>query len=248
METKKRRIRRTNAEVESAIANAMDKLVKEHGLLKVTANMVIAEAKIESPVFYNRYDTIDDLIYERLSETDFWIKDTLSFREIEKIGPEEYYVQTLLKLLETLRNSKTAREVLIWELMSESEAAYKIARLKEMENEALLVYYSKLYEKKSINIRAMTSLLISSIYYLLIHKDKSTFCGLDINKKDGREAIENLIRNIVKGLFSDLEQSFIDSRTINAAKRMAEKGIDIKTISDVLEIEEDDLVYVLNKK
>ena len=248
METKKRRIRRTNAEVESAIANAMDKLVKEHGLLKVTANMVIEEAKIESPVFYNRYDTIDDLIYERLSETDFWIKDTLPFREIEKIGPEEYYVQTLLKLMETLRNSKTAREVLIWELMSESEAAYKIARLKEMENEALLVYYSKLYEKKSINIRAMTSLLISGIYYLLIHKDKSTFCGLDINKKDGREAIENLIRNIVKGLFSDLEQTFIDSRTINAAKRMAEKGIDIKTISDVLEIDEDDLVYVLNKK
>lgn len=246
METKKKRIRRTNAEVEGAISAAMDKFVKEYGLLRITANMVMDEAKIESPVFYNRYDSIDDLIYEYISERDFWIKGTLPFKDIEKIGPEEYYIQTLLKLLETLQNSKSARDVLIWELMSESEASCKTARLKEMENEALLVYYSRLFREKKTNIRAVTAMLIAGIYYLSIHKDKSTFCGLDINRKEDRNTVENLIRNIVKGLFADIDHDYIDSRTIDTARKMAEKGIDMKTISDILEIEENDLRYILN--
>lgn len=248
METKKKRIRRTNAEVESAITAAMDKLVKKHGLLKITANMVMEEAKIESPVFYNRYGSIDDLIYEYISENDFWIKGTLPFKDIEKIGPEDYYVQTLLKLSETLQNSNVARDVLIWELMSDSEASCKIARLKEMENEALLVYYSRLFRNKRINIRAITAMFIAGIYYLTIHKDKSTFCGLDINRKEDKETFENLIRNMVKGLFSDIDHGFIDSRTIDTAKKMAEKGIDIKTISDILDIEENDVEYILNRE
>lgn len=224
----------------------MDKLVKKHGLLKITANMVMEEAKIESPVFYNRYGSIDDLIYEYISENDFWIKGTLPFKDIEKIGPEDYYVQTLLKLSETLQNSNVARDVLIWELMSGSEASCKIARLKEMENEALLVYYSRLFRNKRINIRAITAMFIAGIYYLTIHKDKSTFCGLDINRKEDKETFENLIRNMVKGLFSDIDHGFIDSRTIDTAKKMAEKGIDIKTISDILDIEENDVEYILN--
>lgn len=248
MEIKKKRIRRTNAEVESAITAAMDKLVKKHGLLKITANMVMEEAKIESPVFYNRYGSIDDLIYEYISENDFWIKGTLPFKDIEKIGPEDYYVQTLLKLSETLQNSNVARDVLIWELMSDSEASCKIARLKEMENEALLVYYSRLFRNKRINIRAITAMFIAGIYYLTIHKDKSTFCGLDINRKEDKETFENLIRNMVKGLFSDIDHGFIDSRTIDTAKKMAEKGIDIKTISDILDIEENDVEYILNRE
>lgn len=248
METKKKRIRRTNAEVESAISAAMDKLVTKHGFLKITANMVMEEAKIESPVFYNRYGSIDDLIYEYISENDFWIKGTLPFKDIEKIGPEEYYIQTLLKLLKTLHDLKAAREVLIWELTSDSEATCKVAILKEMENEALLVYYSRLFKNKRINIRAITAMLIAGIYYLTIHKDKSTFCGLDINIKEDEEILENLIRNVVKGLFSDIDHGYIDSRTIDTAKKMAEKGIDIKTISDILDIEENDVEYILNTK
>lgn len=54
----------TNAEVENAISMAMDKLVEKHGLLNITANILMAEAGIESTVFFNRYGSIDDLIYE----------------------------------------------------------------------------------------------------------------------------------------------------------------------------------------
>ena len=132
--------------MENAISTAMDRLVEKHGILGITANMLMAEAGIESPVFYNRYGSIDDLIYEYVSEKDFWIAGKLPYKDIEKDGPEEYYVNTLLKLGDMLKESKFTRDTLIWELSSDSEAACKIAGLKEMENEALLVYYSKVFK------------------------------------------------------------------------------------------------------
>lgn len=247
MKSKQKRVRRTNAEVENAISSAMDRLVEKYGLLKITANMLMEEAAIESPVFFNRYDSIDDLIYEYISGKDFWIKETLPFKDIDKVGPEEYYIQTLLKLFETLKTSKAARDVLVWELMSESDASCKIARLKEMENESLLVYYSRMFQNSGINIRGITSLLIAGIYYLCLHKDKSTFCGLDINEKGDNEAFEKLIKDIVGAVFADVGHCYVDARTAETARRMAGKGIDVKTISEILDIKEEDVEYILSK-
>lgn len=215
------------------------------GLWKITANMLMEEAGIESPVFFNRYDSIDDLIYEYISEKDFWIKETLPFKDIEKVGSEEYYIRTLIKLFKTLKDSKLAREVLIWELMSDSEASCRIAGLKEMENESLLVYYSRIFKNSGINIRGITSLLIAGIYYLCIHKDKSTFCGLDINDKGDNDAFEKLLKDIVMVLFADIKHGYVDDRTAETARKMAGKGIDIKTISEILDIQEKDVEYIL---
>ena len=241
----KKRIRRTNAEVENAISAAMEKLVEKHGLLNVTANMLIAEAGIEMVVFTKRYGSIDDLIFEYVTNNDYWIAGRLPFKDISKLGPEEYYLQTLLRMAENLEKSMTARDELTWELRSTSEAAKNAAELKEMENEGLLSYYTKLFKDSGTDIRGMTALLIAGIYYMYLHKDKSTFCGIDLNTRNGRSGFVKLIRLIVGKLFAGIQDGYVDSRTIETARRMNEKGIDKKTISDILEISEDDLDSIL---
>ena len=248
METKKKRIRRTNAEVESAISTAMDRLVEKHGLLNITANMLMAEAGIESPVFFNRYGSIDDLIYEYICGKDFWIAGKLPYKDIESQGPEDYYINTLLGLADLLRESKFSRDALAWELSSESEAAARIAGLKEMENEALLLYYSKVFKDTGINIRGITAILISAIYYLYLHKNKSAFCGIDLNTKSGRDEPAGLLRTVVRRMFSGVDSGYADSRTVETARRMADKGMDIRTISEVLDLSEEELREVLAEK
>ncbi len=241
METKKKRIRRTNAEVEEAISMAMDRLVEKYGLLKITPNMVMSEAGIESPVFYNRYNSIDDLIYEYVREKDFWVSGTIPYKEIEKLGPEEYYIQTLLMLSDLFQDSKYARDVLIWELMSESDSTKKMAKLREMDNETLLVYYSKIFKGTDFNIRAFTALLISGIYYMHLHKDKSTFCGIDLNSKKDKDNFVKTLRKTVNRLFANIQNDSADNKTIEIAKKMSAKGIDTKTISEILDMEEEDI-------
>ena len=88
-------------------------------------------------------------------------------------------------------------------------------------------------------------MLIAGIYWLNLHKDKSTFCGIDLNTKADRDKLAKLLRTIVRNLFAGIESGYVDSRTVETARRMAEKGIDPKTISDVLDVSEDDLSDIL---
>ena len=90
-ESKKTRIRRTNEQVDKAISDALTTLAGQMPLARITVNQLIAEAGIEAAVFFKRYSSIDDLIYEyvrsgsaRPSRTGRWTRkaqrDTTSAR------------------------------------------------------------------------------------------------------------------------------------------------------------------------
>lgn len=117
-----------------------------------------------------------------------------------------------------------------------------------MENEALLLYYSKVFKDTDINIRGITAILISAISYLYLHKNKSAFCGIDLNTKSGRDELAGLLRTVVRRMFSGVDSGYADSRTVETARRMADKGMDIRTISEVLDLSEEDLREVLAEK
>ncbi len=67
-ESKKTRIRRTNEQVDKAISDALTTLSGQMPLARITVNQLIAEAGIEATVFFKRYSSIDDLIYEYIRE------------------------------------------------------------------------------------------------------------------------------------------------------------------------------------
>ena len=55
------RVRRTNAEIDNAVMTELEKLVIRNGFEKVLVTELMANAKLEPPVFYRRYGSIDSL-------------------------------------------------------------------------------------------------------------------------------------------------------------------------------------------
>ena len=180
-ESKKTRIRRTNEQVDKAISDALTTLAGQMPLARITVNQLIAEAGIEAAVFFKRYSSIDDLIYEYVRDHDFWLGETVSYRKMDKEGAERYYIRTLEDLCRHLDSNGPLRDSLLWELASDSEAVKKIADIRELENESLLAYYRKYFKGTGLDISGVTAVLIAGIYYLYLHRGKSTFCGLDLN-------------------------------------------------------------------
>ena len=94
--------------------------------------------------------------------------------------------------------------------------------------------------------RPLRSALFLKIKYLniLLFGNFLSSTGLAEHSKtlvesfDASAGINNL-------LFAGIESGYVDSRTVETARRMAEKGIDPKTISDVLDVSEDDLSDIL---
>ena len=157
-EKPKTRIRRTNEQVDKAISDALTTLAGQMPLSRITVNQLIAEAGIEAAVFFKRYSSIDDLIYEYVRDHDFWLGETVSYRKMDKEGAERYYIRTLEGLCRHLDSNGPLRDSLLWELASDSEAVKKIADIRELENESLLAYYRKYFKGTGLDISTVHTL------------------------------------------------------------------------------------------
>ena len=209
-EKPKTRIRRTNEQVDKAISDALTTLAGQMPLARITVNQLIAEAGIEAAVFFKRYSSIDDLIYEYVRDHDFWLGETVSYRKMDKEGAERYYIRTLEGLCRHLDSNGPLRDSLLWELASDSEAVKKIADIRELENESLLAYYRKYFKGTGLDISGVTAVLIAGIYYLYLHRGKSTFCGLDLNTEKDSRRLLRLLSRTVHTLFAEAGKSTSD--------------------------------------
>ena len=213
-EKPKTRIRRTNEQVDKAISDALTTLAGQMPLSRITVNQLIAEAGIEAAVFFKRYSSIDDLIYEYVRDHDFWLGETVSYRKMDKEGAERYYIRTLEGLCRHLDSNGPLRDSLLWELASDSEAVKKIA---------------------------------DGIYYLYLHRGKSTFCGLDLNTEKDSRRLLRLLSRTVHTLFAEAGKSSSDDSVRNSelARRMEAKGLDRAAICDILDLTPDELAALL---
>lgn len=78
-----------------------------------------------------------------------------------------------------------------------------------MHNPGLSAFFfafaDKELEGKDVDLRAIASLLVGGIYYLVLHKKNtdSTFCEIDLTEEKGMERIRRAVGTILGWAFSD---------------------------------------------
>lgn len=82
-------------------------------------------------------------------------------------------------------------------------------------------------ESKGIDITALAALVSGGIHYLSLHKDRSTFYGIDINTAEGYERIERAIEFLVRKIY---EEGDIQDEKKAIARRLREAGVDEEVI------------------
>ena len=110
------RVRRTNAEIDNTVMTELEKLVTQRGFGNVLVTELMANARLEPPVFYRRYGSIDNL-YDRLAQRyDFWINNTIDTSELSALGPKVFFAKTLKTLYRELCNNAVMQKLLLWEI------------------------------------------------------------------------------------------------------------------------------------
>lgn len=70
-------------------------------------------------------------------------------------------------------------------------------------NANLIVYF--IFAKFSVYLQMkFSALIIGGIYYQFLHRDRSSFCGLDFNDPKDIEIMRNTVSQLVKLVFSTL--------------------------------------------
>jgi len=227
METRKRK-QRTKKDIDESISNAAIQLIEEKGFQNIAVTAIMQRAKIEPVVFYNRYKDLDDFMDEFVKKYDYWFSDIIKNIEIQE-DPKEQYITIMHSLLDSLKENKVMQHLLRWELSTHNSTTKRTARLREFHTLPLVERYKKIFEGSSVEIDALSALIIGGIYYLVLHGDLSEFGGIDISSEKGSERLRNAIEYLSNMFFSNLNPG---SETMTIAKRMKGKGVEYSNIAE----------------
>lgn len=240
MEKKQRKPRRTKFSLEKDFMDAVKSVIENDGFSKTTLAAISQKANIMPNVFYNRYNSLEELFNEYVKRYDYWLADITNTIDINKIDDyADLFQKILYGLIESLYSNRSMQQLLIWELAEENEITLRSARLREANAAELVNRFDEVYKlgNKKIDIRVVSALFISGIYYLILHKNRSTFCNIDFSKKEGKQLLLDNIEELTKLIFGDNQKNEV----LRIAYNMKVKGMDIETIMDVTGLTESEV-------
>lgn len=204
---RKKRHRRTSLAIEKDIMDATKQLIEEVGFSNITLTGVAQRARIEPNVFYKRFKDLDELFEKFTERYDYWFSDILSNYKIDELNLtncKDIFIKVIQDLISAIYRNKSMQKLLVWELSEDNSIISRTARLREVNSNQFIIYYQKIFKKRNVNFNALTALVIGGIYYLILHREKSTFCGINFNTRLGKETLQDLIQYLFDKVFDDL--------------------------------------------
>lgn len=220
-EDKKRRPRRSKANLIECINNAAEDQIKKDGFSNVLVTDIIKRAKIEPAVFYNRFENLESFMSEFVKRYDYWFSDIL--KDVNSQATNGDNLTAILQhLFQELNNDSIMLELLRWEVANNNSITTRTAMLREIHILPLVTEFEARFKEKDIDIAALTALIIGGLYYLSLHKDRSPFSGIDINNENGSKRILNAIKYFIDKIY---EEDKLYKEKISIADKLKEAGI-----------------------
>lgn len=202
---KAKRNRRTKAAIERDVMQAVDSLIEEVGFTNLTLTGVAYRAKIEPAVFYRRYANLEELFDIYTRKYDYWMGGILSAMPAD-LDEEDGLHWILQTLIQSLLKNKGMQQLLIWELSDDNRTTRRTAQLRESINEPLIRLLEHKFKNSGFDINVISSVVISGIYYLILHRKRSNFCDVDYNSRTGKDRLKEGIRQLTNMLFEKLKE------------------------------------------
>lgn len=198
---KRVRIRRTKATITENIRKAAVESVLKRGFSGSLVSEIIKKAKIEPVVFYNRYQNLEEFFSEFVKGYDYWFSDVA--KEANKLEtPHDQFIALIEGLQECMIEKSVMLELIRWEIAVDNDITKRTASIREMFTLPLAEKYDDLFKNSGIDFVAIATIIVSGLCYLYLHKDRSTFCNIDMNTEEGRNRVNQAIKFLSELLFS----------------------------------------------
>lgn len=200
---KRVRIRRTKATITENIRKAAVESVLKRGFSGSLVSEIIKKAKIEPVVFYNRYQNLEEFFSEFVKGYDYWFSDVA--KEANKLEtPHDQFIALIEGLQECMIEKSVMLGLIRWEIAVDNDITKRTASIREMFTLPLAEKYDDLFKNSGIDFVAIATIIVSGLYYLYLHKDRSTFCNIDMNTEEGRNRVNQAIKFLSELLFSKI--------------------------------------------
>jgi len=234
-ESLSKRIRRTNAEIKKSIFDAVYQIVKDKGFPVLSINLISEYSNVSPVIIAKRFKDLDDIIEQFISRWEYWI-DIFSDHSGKKT--KEAYLNTLEAVLDVIWKKKAIQQILAWEIVEDSSLLEPMISEREAKIEKMTHNFAPLFEGTEYDVRLITAVLLSSIYYLSGYKKKESFCGMNMKGNIGNLKLLEGITQISNLVFDKVEKT----TEKEIAKKMLESGDSVEKIEQITGLSKKEIV------
>ncbi|MCM1109548.1 MAG: TetR family transcriptional regulator [Clostridium sp.] len=224
---KSRRPRRRKKDIEEGIAKAASEVVIEQGFAQTNIKDIMLRADMEPQIFYRRYESLQDFYKKFVKDNEFWLSDLVVVPDTDTENHEERLIKLLNGLVDNLKKDSVMLELLRWEIAEDNETTRASAQKREFSTLSLTKEYEFLFRNTEVDVVGIATLIISGIYYLSLHRDRSEFCEIDMREEQSIERLKDTITYLIRQMFHYKEQRDIKK---DIAERMRQDGLSEETI------------------
>lgn len=186
------------------LLKSLEEIIIENGFDKIGVNAVAARADVAKTLIYRYFGSVDDMIIEYLSQNDFWADNIISFPKKENI--REFIKNLFKEHLLQIKKDKVLRELYRWELTTNNNVIEKFRLKRESKNITYITIISQLLQCSQKEISTLTSILGSSITYMVLLSDNCPiYNGIDLQRDEGWIQISNYIDMLIDLWLNSIE-------------------------------------------
>lgn len=232
LEKPKRQRRRNLKEINEALSAAITEIICEQGFGKPMINHVAERANVIKRVIYENFDSFDVVLKQYFAQNDFWTSLILGKLADKHPNYKDFFTNVLKEFYNAIDGNPAFQCIVRWEIACPDDFVRRRARERESGCSEELEKNVKFFQQIGIDIEAFYALLIAGIYYLILRKDVSTFCNINIATQAGKERIFKAIDKLADLIFSIFERMEEKKRI---ARRLLARGMNVDEVAEILE-------------
>lgn len=240
-----KRVRRSKDEIERDLSQAITKIIVSQGFSKLTINNVSEAASVTKRVIYENYQSFENLLKIYFVKNDFWTSFILTKITDKYTNYKDFFVGVLEEFFKAIDENPVFQCIIRWEVADPNDFVRSRAKNREISCADELSRNKKFFQQIGIDIEALYALLISGIYHLVLRKDISTFCNIDIAAQEGKERIFKIIEKLSDLMFVSFERVDEKKRMIT---RLLDRGMGIEEIAEIVEVDESFVCAIIEMK
>jgi AcrR family transcriptional regulator len=219
------------------VFDAVSNIIKNDGFSKLSINQIAEAADMETVVIYRNFNNLENILEQYIERFDFWLSYFAKDKRKDIQPTKEYYKDSLTGLLEMVHPKREIQQLLIWELTEDSFLTNGMSQRRELAGENFINKYTEMFEGSGFDVRVVSAILISAIYYLSMYKNHSTFCGASMKGKEGRRILNDNLNEIIDLVFAKVDKT----KEKEMARKMLEENIPMATVMSITGLTEKEI-------
>ncbi len=191
------------------LLTSVGKVLEEKGYTGLTVSNIAKKAGVDRKLISTYFGSLDSLVETYIKGKDYWISATKDAAEyFEKVplqGSKSFMESALLNHMDSFLDNTEMQKIILWQISQPTNIMAQISREREKMSTLFFNFADKELKDSKVDLRAISSILVAAIYYIILHSKNtdSTICEIDLKSKEGMDRIRAAVKQILNWAYDE---------------------------------------------